>query len=64
MINHFGVFPIMSPANINLFLHAFGFFDSAFRIPTSSFAYTGIGAITWEDTNIQATRAALSMAPR
>ncbi len=25
--------------------------------------YTGIGAITWEETNIQVTRAALRMAP-
>jgi hypothetical protein len=37
-------------------------------IPTSCFlpfsVQTGIGATTWEDTNIQVTRAALRTAPR
>ena len=38
--------------------------NSKFMLATISNTYTGIGAITWEEVNIQATRAALRMAPR
>jgi hypothetical protein len=73
----YSVLPAMHPALCALLFFPTSAFrlptsvllTSAFLLPTSalrhlSSGYTGIGATTWDDTNIQVTRAALSRAPR